>query len=579
LRTAGIIDITTKSGAAQNGGEVSVYGGSHGEIEPSFEYRGTSDKFSYFVSGSYLQNGLGIESPDGRSNPIHDETQQYQGFAYLEYLLDNDSRVSAIFGESDQRFQIPQASGQTPSLTFGPNPDPTMNPPLNVNGQTTFPSAALNENQHETTQYGVISYLRTSDKATLQASLFARYSTLSFTPDDLGDLLFNGIAQNAYKSDTAGGIQVEGVYHLNDAHTLRGGVIIEIDRSTSQTRSQVIPLDPITGLQTTTTPQTIIDDGEKTAYTYSAYIQDEWKLLSNLTLNYGLRFDEFNGFRDENQVSPRVNLVWNPLKGTTFHIGYSHYFSPPPFELIGSESVSKFNNTTAASEVTTDTTPYAERADYYDAGVSQKVTPELTVSVDTYYKISRHLIDEGQFGAPIILTPFNYEDGRQMGTEVAVTYVKGAFSSYFNFAAQNAMGRNIVSSQFNFGATDLAFITNHFIYLDHNASYTASAGAAYTWLGTRFSADLLYGSGLRADETTSSGNTIPNGDALAPYTQVNLSAAHKFDTTPAGPIEVRFDIINALDNKYAIRNGTGVGVGAPQFGPRIGFFGGLTKYF
>ena len=36
LRTAGIIDITTKSGLA-NGGEVSIYGGSHDEIEPSFE--------------------------------------------------------------------------------------------------------------------------------------------------------------------------------------------------------------------------------------------------------------------------------------------------------------------------------------------------------------------------------------------------------------------------------------------------------------------------------------------------------------------------------------------------------------
>ena len=32
LRTAGIIDITTKSGIQAPGGSVSVYGGSHGEI-------------------------------------------------------------------------------------------------------------------------------------------------------------------------------------------------------------------------------------------------------------------------------------------------------------------------------------------------------------------------------------------------------------------------------------------------------------------------------------------------------------------------------------------------------------------
>ena len=40
---------------------------------------------------------------------------------------------------------------------------------------------------------------------------------------------------------------------------------------------------------------------------------------------------------------------------------------------------------------------------------------------------------------------------------------------------------------------------------------------------------------------------------------------------------IRFDVINVLDKIYQIRNGTGVGVGAPQFGPRRGFFFGVSK--
>ena len=331
--------------------------------------------------------------------------------------------------------------------------------------------------------------------------------------------------------------------------------------------------------QASTAPVTIIDNGVKTAYTISAYLQDEWKILNNLTLNYGLRFDEFDGYRDQNQLSPRVNLVWLPTPSTTVHAGYSRYFSPPPFELIGQQTVGKFNNTTAASPGTTDTTPYAERANYYDVGVSQHFGRAVTVGVDTYYKTDKDLGDEGQFGAPIILTPFNYETGRQYGAELTVAYNHGPLEVYGNFAAESAKGRKIISSQFNFAADDLAYIANHDINLDHSATYTASAGASYLWSGTRVGGDMLYGSGLRADLTLPDGSTVPNGEELPGYTQFNFSISHTFPHVVGGDLIVRFDLINAFDKVIEIRDGSGVGVFAPQYGPRRGFFGGITKRF
>ncbi|MGH8090444.1 MAG: hypothetical protein ACREO6_03205, partial [Rudaea sp.] len=63
------------------------------------------------------------------------------------------------------------------------------------------------------------------------------------------------------------------------------------------------------------------------------------------------------------------------------------------------------------------------------------------------------------------------------------------------------------------------------------------------------------------------------------YTQVNLSLSHQFTNVPTGPIEVRFDVINLFDAVYEIRDGSGVGVGAPQFGPRRGVYVGFTKEF
>jgi outer membrane receptor for ferrienterochelin and colicins len=572
LRTAGIIDIKTKSGAFNNGGGVGVYGGSHGEVTPSFEYGGSSGDWNFFVSGNYLHSGLGVESPDGRANPHHDDTDQWQGFAYVEKTLNENSRLSGIFGTSSQRFQIPDRAGQTPGLMYGPNNDQ----PLVVNGQTNYDSLRLNENQREVTHYGVLSYLYVNDRFTGQLSLFGRYSTLDFSPDVQGDLLFNGIAQAAHKSDAAGGVQAEAVYKLTPKHTLRSGLIVQIDRSASQTTSQVIALDANNN-QVSDQPRSIIDNSAKTSKTYSLYLQDEWKPLDHLTLNYGARFDDFHGFRHENQLSPRVNAVWTPLRDTTIHAGYSRYFSPPPFELVAAPSVMKFDNTTGAANSDVSTTPYAERANYIDVGFTQKLGRHVSVGLDYYNKTSKHLVDEGQFGAPIILTPFNYQKGKQYGLELSTSYNNGPFSAYANAAWERAMGMHIITSEFNFSPDDLAYIQNHYIYLDHDQTWTGSAGAAYKWGETRFSGDLVYGSGLRASKTLASGLVIPNGAGLPNYIQVNASVSHHFAKLPFGPFDVRLDAINLFDKQYQIRNGTGVGVGAPQFGARQGFFVGVRK--
>jgi len=62
-RTAGVINFKTESGLLGNGGEAGIYGGSFNWLEPSAMSKGSSGKFSYFLSGSYFRNDLGIENP------------------------------------------------------------------------------------------------------------------------------------------------------------------------------------------------------------------------------------------------------------------------------------------------------------------------------------------------------------------------------------------------------------------------------------------------------------------------------------------------------------------------------------
>jgi outer membrane receptor protein involved in Fe transport len=406
--------------------------------------------------------------------------------------------------------------------------------------------------------------------------LTARYSSLTFTPDPLGDIIFDGIAQDAYKQNVAYAVQSDGAYKLSDTHTLRSGVFLQSDHSISLTDSAVIALDAA-GNQISDVPESIIDNGSKTEWIESAYLQDEWKIAPAITLNYGLRFDTFTAFTSARQLSPRLNLVWQALDDTVVHTGYSRYLSPPPFELVGNKTVAEFANTTAAAPVTQADTPQAEQANYYDLGVQQKLSPRLTAGVDTYYKQSHNLIDEGQFGAPIILTPFNYAHGKQYGAEFTANFTDEALAAYGNLALQHAQGKQIDSAQFNFSQAELDYIAGHYIHLDHEQQVTASGGVSYLWLGTRYSSDFLLGSGLRADEMLADGSSIPNGAHLPYYTQINLGLSHQLQLNNAGTLTARFDVINALDKIYQIRNGTGVGVGAPQYGPRRGLFVGVSK--
>jgi outer membrane receptor protein involved in Fe transport len=569
LRTAGIIDLTTNSGLLQPGGEISVYGGSHSSIQPSAEYGGSSGQYTYYLTGDYKQNDLGIESPNGSSNPIHDHTTQGHLFSYLEDIIDTNDRLSLIMGLSDDEFQIPNQVGLQPSLG------------LNVNGQTTFLSNDLNESQHELAEYAIVSWQHSEGAFNWQTSLSARYTSLHFAPDWVGDLLFNGIAQDAFKDDTAFGWQTDFAYKIGDSHTVRAGMYFQHDLAESDTTSLVLPINAA-GLQTSNVPLSIIENGSQVQEIESAYIQDEWNPLSPLTVNYGLRFDHYSAYSSGSQLSPRVNAVWEFDSGTTLHGGYSRYFTPPPFELVGSATFTEFAGTTAVppGSVTKDTAPIAERANYYDLGVQQKLLDKtLTLGVDSFYEQAQHLIDEGQFGAPIILTPFNYRYGLIGGIEFSVNYSVNDFAAYLNSAWQAAHGKAVESAQFNFTQQQLDYIASNYIHLDHEGRVSASGGVSYLWLGTRFSVDDLFGTGLREDLTYPDGYVIPNGAHTPSYNQINIGMSHAFELAATGPLTVRFDVINVADKVYQIRSGTGVGVFAPQYGPRRGFFGGLAWRF
>jgi outer membrane receptor protein involved in Fe transport len=560
LRTAGVLDITSRAFAAP-GGEFSLYGGSRQTFTPSFDYGGSFGNSEYFVSARGNWNGLGLENPTPGLNAIHDETQQGKFFGYASTLLDETTRLSVISAASYSAFQIPNNPNQAPLGDF----------PFGMPA-TTYDSTTLNEKEYDTYAVTMASLQKHGTDGDAQLAVFSRYAEVHFVPDIFGDMVFNDVASNVIRQSTLTGTQFDASYIVNDRHTLRGGFAVTGEQTNVTNVSTVMPgaIGAVTGPSFPVTDQTSL-----LGWNIGTYIQDEWKINDQLTVNAGLRFDQLFQFVDANQLSPRFGFVYKPFDGTTFHAGYARYFTPPYQAQATQANLALFTNTTNQPSVPLDDPVKPERAHYFDVGIDQTVLPGLDMGIDAYYKTARDMIDDGQFGQAVVLTQFNWARGYSEGAEYKLKYHEGNFNAYANFAYNITRAIDAESNQYVIDAATYAYLLNNYHYTDDMQRMTGSAGVSYRFFDTTVSADMIYGSGLRAGDLP---NFVPNSLHTTQYAVFNTGIAHDFHWTPdAKPLTVRFDVVNLFDQIYELRNGTGIGVFAPQFGARRGYYMGVSQ--
>jgi outer membrane receptor protein involved in Fe transport len=318
-------------------------------------------------------------------------------------------------------------------------------------GITTFDSSKLNENQKETTHYGVLALQKSLNGFDGQLSYFTRYNNLHFVPDQLGDLLINGAATDITRRSYTNGIQGDGAYAINPAHTLRGGFTVSAEQAfvgnSSLVEACIAACGTITQVAAEPPPPfTLTDNVSKLEWLVGGYIQDEWRVTSQFTVNAGLRFDQMYQFVNANQFSPRLSITYKPFQFTTFHAGYARYFTPPVLVEAAPVNLAEFSTTTAAAPPGQPGDPVLpERSHYFDVGVVQNIpfgcsTPaartctDLDLGVDAYYKIAKDLIDNGVFGQALVLSAFNYAKGINEGIEFSANFHSGSFQAYGNLA-------------------------------------------------------------------------------------------------------------------------------------------------
>ncbi len=551
--TGGVVNIETKDGCEQPGGSFSMYAGQRNTLQPSFQYGGCAGKFSYYVTGLFSQSNTAFSSATSGPNAIHDHTNQGQGFGFFTYDLNSTNRLSLITSVAASNNQLPNR--------------PNLAPQFQLDGATIIPSADINSYLNFRDYLGILALNGSfTPDFTYQLAYSAHYISQSFEPDNVGELLYQGVASTAFHSDLDNTLEGDTTYKTG-AHTIGVGFYlgeygVEADDNslvfkTNSSGDQIPPFVPVT----------VINNANKINLLSGIYVQDTWQITEKFKMNIGLRWDRLSGFTYNNQFDPSINLVYVPWSDTTLHGGFARYMQVPSFQGISPGAPAAFKGTTgeAGNGVAT---PETEDDYEWDAGVVHQLTNQITLSEDAFYEYTDHYLDTGQFGDVPIFAPFNYKHGYIWGTETAVTYRGKNLSVYASTTIGRNMQKGVATGQFNFDSTELGYINRHYIVLDHQPLYGASGGASYQWKPYSFSADILYSSGLRGG--------FADLESLPNVVQVNLSGQRSFQIPSIGEVTDRVTLLNILDRSNLIRPAEGIGIFQAAYGPRITVYDTFT---
>ena len=99
------------------------------------------------------------------------------------------------------------------------------------------------------------------------------------------------LRQTCERSSLVNGIQGDGSYHFNAYNTLRAGFFVSAEQTRAVNSSAVLPSSPDPTMFPVS-PIDVFDETSKLGWLLGIYVQDEWKITRQLTLNAGLRFDQ-----------------------------------------------------------------------------------------------------------------------------------------------------------------------------------------------------------------------------------------------------------------------------------------------